>query len=122
MAGSEIGAPASAPVFTGPMSKDQIREVMQANQGKVRYCYERELPKTPSLAGTVVVKFVIRPNGSVASAVIVSSTLGNAAAEQCITGALTKFVFPPPLGGGIVVVRYPYRLQTSDGAAQPVGR
>jgi TonB family protein len=116
MLGDQIGEPASAPLLTGPMSKEQIREVMQGNQAKVRYCYERELLKTPSLAGTVVVKFVIRADGGVASASVASSTLGSPAVEQCITTAVMTFVFPPPKGGGIVVVSYPYKLQTTDAA------
>jgi TonB family protein len=113
MAGDEIGTPTSAPVakdgtVTGPpLAKGLIREVMQANQPKVRYCYERELAKSPNLAGAVVVKFVIRADGTVASAVVASSTLGNGAVERCITAAVAKFVFPKPLGGGNVVVSYP---------------
>jgi TonB family protein len=121
LAGDPIGDPAKAPVFAGPLSKEQIRDVMRANQAKVRYCYERELVKLPQLAGTVVVKFVVRADGGVASAVVKFSSLGNAAAEQCIAHVVTTFVFPPPLGGGIVVVSYPYQLQTTA-AAPPAGQ
>lgn len=117
--GAEVGEPASAPVLTGPLSKDEIRAVMQGNQAKVRYCYERELVRAPSLAGTVVVKFVIRADGGVASANVASSTVGSPAVEQCITNTVMKFVFPPPKGGGIVVVSYPYKLQTTDAVAPP---
>ncbi|MBI5481937.1 MAG: AgmX/PglI C-terminal domain-containing protein [Deltaproteobacteria bacterium] len=114
MLGSEIGDPADAPPPGGFLSKDQIRGVMRAHQREIRYCYERELVKNPSLAGTVVVKLVIGASGAVTSAVVASSTLGNPPVEGCIAQAVTQFTFPPPKGGGIVVVSYPYKLQTSD--------
>lgn len=114
MAGGVVGVPQSAPVLTGPMTKDQIRQVMQANQPRVRYCYERELLRNPHLAGLVVVKLVIRADGRVASAVVAHSTLHDAAVEQCIAAAVANLVFPPPLGGGVVVVNYPFKLQTAD--------
>ena len=117
LVGAEVGEPADTPPPGGFLSKDQIREVMRAHQGEIRYCYERELVKNPSLAGTVVVKLVIGASGTVASATVASSTLASPPVEDCIARAVTSFTFPPPRGGGIVIVSYPYRLQTSDATA-----
>ena len=105
--GNQIGEPASAPVLTGSQTKDEIRVVMQRNQVRYGDCYERELLKTPSLAGTIVMEFVVRADGAVASASVASTTIGSPAVEQCIADAVKQLVFPPPRGGGILKVSYP---------------
>jgi hypothetical protein len=53
----------------------------------------------------VVVKYTVRGNGAVARAEIVSSALGDAGAEACLTDAFAAMRFPKPKGGGIVIVR-----------------
>jgi TonB family protein len=103
---------------SGRLTKDQIRRVMRQEQHRVRFCYERALIKNPRLAGAVQVRLVIQPSGKVSSVDIVSSTLHRPEVERCIVAAIKGVVFPPPQGGGIVVVRYPYRLEPGDAPAR----
>jgi outer membrane biosynthesis protein TonB len=51
------------------------------------------------------VKFVIGPDGSVATAQVKSSTLGSPAVESCLVGQFRRMTFPQP--HGTVVVTYP---------------
>ena len=78
------------------------------NLSQIRYCYQRELTKSPSLSGKVNVKFVIAKDGSVSSSTTKSSTLANPTVEGCINARFMRFTFPEPRGGGIVVVSYPF--------------
>lgn len=92
----------------GNLSQDEIRRVFRRHVNQIRYCYERELTKDPSLAGRIEVKLVIGQDGSVASAQVERDTMRNDAVATCIVGRIKRFRFPPPEGGGIVVVRYPF--------------
>ncbi|MBI5494270.1 MAG: AgmX/PglI C-terminal domain-containing protein [Deltaproteobacteria bacterium] len=97
-----------APVILGSLDKEIIRRVIRENIQQIKYCYERELTRSPGLAGKVGVKFVIGAQGNVQSAVVAESTLNNKSAESCVTGKVRGWIFPKPKGGGIVIVTYPF--------------
>lgn len=96
------------PVILGSLDKEIIRRVIRENLPQIKYCYERELTRTPGLNGKVQVKFVIGANGNVQTATVAESSMNNKAAESCITGKVRGWVFPKPKGGGIVIVTYPF--------------
>ena len=60
------------------------------------------------------INFIISPSGAVQSASVAGSTLGNATAEGCMSRAVRRWSFPAPEGGGIVVVTYPFMLQSAN--------
>ncbi|WP_141593855.1 TonB family protein [Myxococcus sp. AB056] len=92
----------------GGLDKDVIAKVIRRHQGEIKYCYESELNKDPSLAGKVAVSFVIDPTGAVSDASISETTLNNAAAERCMLSRIRRWKFPEPKGGGVVSVTYPW--------------
>ncbi|MFH1942484.1 MAG: AgmX/PglI C-terminal domain-containing protein [bacterium] len=65
-------------------SPEAIQEVLQSHVPAIRYCYERELKRNPTLKGKVSVRVTVSPDGSVKEATIVSSTLDNDRVERCI--------------------------------------
>ena len=95
------------PIILGALDRSLIHRVMRRHLGVFRSCYQRELQLDPLLQGTLVVKFIISKDGSVARASVKSSTLGNERLESCVTERLLRVQFPSPKGGGIVIVRYP---------------
>lgn len=99
----------------GSLSKEVIRRIIQRHINEVRFCYEQELNSRPDLQGRVSVKFIISPTGAVQTAAVDQSDLGNPKAEQCIAGAVRRWTFPSPEGGGIVVVTYPFVLEQAGG-------
>ncbi len=103
-----IGQIGGDPIILGALDKSLIDAVIKRNMNQIRYCYQRELTKSPDLGGKIVVKFVIAKDGTVSSASTKSSTMGNPAVEQCINGRFLRFQFPQPKGGGIVIVSYPF--------------
>jgi hypothetical protein len=103
-----IGVVGGDPIILGALDRSLIDEVIKRHMNQIRYCYQRELTKNPSLAGKVVVKFVIAKDGSVSSASKKTSTINNGAVEQCVVGRFMRMQFPEPKGGGIVIVSYPF--------------
>ncbi|ADO71631.1 TonB family protein [Stigmatella aurantiaca] len=97
----------------GGLDKDVIAKVIRRHQNEIKYCYETELNKNPSLAGKVAVAFTIDPAGAVAEANVSESTLGNATAENCMLSRIRRWKFPEPKGGGVVAVTYPWLFSPS---------
>jgi TonB family protein len=65
-------------------SPDAIQEVLISHNAAIRYCYERELKRNPTLKGKITVRITIGPEGAVTNAEIVSSTLNSERVERCI--------------------------------------
>jgi TonB family protein len=92
----------------GSLDKEIIRRVIRSHVAEVKFCYERELIRQPGLQGRLLVQFMIAPTGNVTMSKVQSSTLGNANVEQCVLSAVRRWAFPKPMGGGVVLVAYPF--------------
>ena len=103
-----IGTVGGDPIILGALDRSLIDEVIKRHMNQIKYCYQRELTKNPSLAGKIVIKFVIAKDGTVSKADVKTSTMGSSSVESCITGRFMRFQFPEPKGGGIVIVSYPF--------------
>ena len=103
-----LGKISGNPIVLGNLDKSLIDQVIRRHLNQIRYCYSRELTRTPDLQGKVTVKFVIDRNGQVSSAKVKTSSLGSKTVESCITGRFMRFTFPKPKGNGIVIVSYPF--------------
>jgi hypothetical protein len=95
-------------VVRGSLDKEIVRRTIRRHLNEVKFCYERELLRRPSLAGRLSVQFTIAPAGNVLASAVQSSTLDNATVESCVTQAVQRWSFPHPQGGGVVVVSYPF--------------
>lgn len=100
--------PTTEPIVIGSLDRADIDEVVKNQTAAIRYCYQRELQRTPGLGGKIAVKFTIARDGSVSAASVKSSTMGAPAVESCIVSRFLRMQFPEPKGGGIVVVSYPF--------------
>lgn len=96
------------PLMTGPMSREEIQEVILANLDQIKQCHQQELRPCPPLASKVVVRFVIGPDGKVTQAEIKMTTLADPKVENCMLERIRAWKFPRPRGGGIVDVTYPF--------------
>lgn len=99
----------------GSLPKEVIRRVVQTHINEVKDCYEAQLTTNKDLAGKVMVRFVINPNGKVTESAIEESSLKNTKVETCIADAIRNWEFPQPAGGK-VVVSYPFVLASSEPA------
>jgi TonB family protein len=92
-----------------------IRAVIRRQLPPVRACYARALAReAPGFGGRLVLKFVIGPLGTVTEAEVTDSELPSEAFETCVTGAVKRWRFPKPPGGGTISVRYPIVFKTAD--------
>jgi hypothetical protein len=96
------------PIILGALDKSLIDRVIKRHMNQIKYCYQRELNKNPTLRGKITVKFAISPSGSVSQATTHSSSMTNRSVETCINSRFMRFQFPEPRGGGIVIVKYPF--------------
>ena len=95
-------------VVKGSLEKDIIRRVVRSRSAEVKYCYEKELLRSPGLGGKLVIRFVIAATGSVAMATVAEDSVGSAAVGSCLASKVKGWLFPKPMGGGIVDVRFPF--------------
>ncbi len=118
LGGRRAGAPEVVPgtaEVRGSLDKEIIRRIIRRHINEVKFCYEKELTKNPNLVGRVMIQFTIAGTGQVIASIVQSSTMNNPPAEQCIAGAVRRWEFPKPNGGGIVVVTYPFVMKAAGG-------
>jgi TonB family protein len=99
----------------GSLDKEIIRRIIRRHINEVKFCYEQELTKKPNLGGRIMVQFTIAASGQVIASVLQNSTMGSPKVENCTVQAVRRWEFPKPLGGGIVIVSYPFVLTPAGG-------
>lgn len=109
----DINISAGNPVIMGSLDKELIRRVIEQHKSQIRYCYEKELVRTPGLFGKVNMEWVITAEGTVRDSKPKESTMTNPEVERCIASKIRTWIFPKPKGGGIVIVRYPFVFKTT---------
>ncbi len=87
--------------------------------GDIKRCYERELGKDPNLQGRFVTFFLIGADGTVIRGSTHSSTFVEPTVEACTLSIIQRLRFPPPRGGGVVNVTYPFVFAASGGPSPP---
>lgn len=102
------------PIILGALDREAMDWVVKRHLNQVRYCYQRELNKTPDIQGKVVVKVEVAGDGTVTSAEIKSTTLKNEQVENCLLGRFMRFQFPEIKGGGIVIASYPFIFTSGE--------
>jgi len=110
----DSGASGGSPIILGALDKSSIETEIREHLAQIRYCYQRPLTLQPNLSGKVVYKFVISADGTVSSVEVKETTLAQAAVESCVSEVIQKMEFPPPRGGGIVIVSYPFIFRPAD--------
>ena len=76
------------------LTPEQIRRVVLSRQGAFQACYELALAKDPDAKGGVTIAFSVSPGGSVASASVATSSLGNPRVEGCMLRQFNRLKFP----------------------------
>ena len=88
---------------TDGLPADVIKRITRQQLGRFRVAYEKGLRKNAQLAGRVVVRFTIGPDGTVLQACDHGSTLPDAAVVHDVVGAFLAMAFPSPAHGPVVV-------------------
>lgn len=99
---------APEPLITGPMSREEIRAVINRDVERFLTCFKLTPAETPAFAGKVTVHFTIDPRGQVVDATVAESTVGKSPVASCVLETVRALQFPAPRGGGTVEVTYPF--------------
>ncbi|GAB4568130.1 MAG: hypothetical protein Tsb0020_21220 [Haliangiales bacterium] len=86
-----------------------VRRYIKRKHARIRHCYERALMRAPDLAGTVVARFMISPDGSVMSSR--AEGMSDAPLEGCVAEVISSIQFPRTTGDALVSVSYPFELR-----------
>jgi len=100
-------------VTRGGLDRGVIESVVRKRQDRIRLCYERQLNFNPKLAGKLTVHFVIGNTGNVLVAEPLEDTIKNGAVRSCVLSEVKSWNFPPPEGGTLVTVDYPFIFESS---------
>ncbi len=87
-----------------------IQALVQENRKPVRECYEKARKQIPDLKGTMVIHFVLDPEGKVKEAVlnVEKSEVKSPDIVTCAVGVIKKIKFPPSSRGMETTINYPY--------------
>lgn len=102
---SESTDPATDGAEAGGAGQAAIRDAVRARAADFRACYDAGLASNPNLAGKVVVRFSLAPDGSVQGA-SASGDIADAEVTSCVVDVFESLKLDPP-DGGRVTVSYP---------------
>jgi hypothetical protein len=108
--GSGVRVSMPPPKVVGSLDRDIVRRIIRAHTNEVRFCYQQGLRRDPNLSGHVDIRFPITGSGTVPTAVVARSTLGDSAVAACIAQAVRRWSFPKV--EGVVLVTASFDLQS----------
>ena len=79
---------------TGSLKKNIAQKVLRRIQNQIRYCYQRQLVKTPAIQGEITFSLLISPNGQMKSSSITKDMLNSPPVSSCIIGRFYRIKFP----------------------------
>ena len=91
--------------------EDRAREKLKRARG-VSYCYEKELPGNPNLAGDVVALVEIDAAGKQTALSLGESSLDNENVQNCILKKIKRVKFAPCAEGGAIELTYPWSFKS----------
>ena len=99
-------------VVVGAISVDDVHAGIAAQRGAIEKCYQDGLQRVPELAGKVLVKFTIGPDGSVESSKMKSTSMRDMGTEICVTESVRTAKFAKLSGGRLAIVHYSFVFPT----------
>jgi len=87
--------------------KKDIARRIGSKRGAIKFCYDPELQKNPSLKGRVTYKFTIGANGRITQISVAKDGLKNGKVLKCAMNVIKRIQFKRPIGGECVI-QYPY--------------
>jgi hypothetical protein len=90
----KVGMETGSPDAEGGLTKEQVMRVVRSHAAAVKYCYEKELQRSPHLSGRIDISWIIHSNGTVDRARVAKSAMNNDAVEGCIARTVRSWQFP----------------------------
>lgn len=88
-----------------------LKQLIDANSGELRYIYNKRLRNGIKLSGRMLMEIRIKADGSIGSAKVLQSDMGDAEFEQLITNQIKNWRFKSvPDSLGDLTVNYPFEF------------
>lgn len=98
----------------GTLEGDDIQDVIRTRRKQLRACHAAALRRDSSVSGTVKTRFIVDAEGGVCATKIAESSAASPDLERCVLGQVARLRFPPPKGGDIAFVSYPFAFEPAD--------
>lgn len=105
-------APGAAVATGATLPPAVVQKVVQSHMRDVKRCRERASGGA-AIEGKLLLAITVDDRGAVTNAVATTSTVP-AELSQCVAALARAWTFPPPDGGGTVVVNYPFTFSTKE--------
>jgi TonB family protein len=92
-----------------------IKSIIDENASQLKYLYNKRLRQGIKLSGKMVVEIAIKPNGSIRSAKIARSNMGDKGFEEEIVSQVLKWKFKSVIDSlGDMTVNYPMEFSEEE--------
>lgn len=81
-------------IDTPDVDERALTQWLNGRKGAIQSCYERELKRSPKLAGRLVIKFTITNRGRVSNVGFDEDSLHSAQVQHCISALMRGWVLP----------------------------
>lgn len=107
-----------ATTVTGGLPPEVVQRVVRRQFGRIRYCYEKGLTNSPTLAGKITTSFTINATGT-PEGISTNSDLSDKEVVSCVNSTFAALSFPKP-EGGVVKVTFPISFSPGEKAGEVV--
>ena len=107
-----------ATTVTGGLPPEVVQRVVRRQFGRIRYCYEKGLTNSPTLAGKITTSFTINATGT-PEGISTNSDLSDKEVVSCVNSTFAALSFPKP-EGGVVKVTFPISFSPGEKAGEAV--
>jgi len=110
--GCANSTPAPAPLPSGKVALEQsdIMQVLVAYRKPFNACYRGAKTSTPSAHGTIVMRWMIRPDGGATAVEVVAPERNNSPAAACLASMIAALRFPAYTGPQMAPTEYPFKF------------
>lgn len=85
-----------------------VERAVRSRVSSLRLCYEQQLSRVPTLAGTIAIDFSIEPSGAVTAVRATENTTNIDDFGACAAWSVQRYRFNPAPTGGSVAYRYTF--------------
>jgi len=84
------------PEVSGALKREIVWRIVRRHSNELKYCYAKQLMRSPELKGRMVVGFTVDGSGAVVAVAVQSSTASDKDLEECAVAAFRRWLFPRP--------------------------
>ncbi len=92
----------------GALDHEQVKEVISRFQNHFRYCYDKEVPRDQTLAGSFDLHVTVDADGKVQDAAVKNLEMPHDRVANCIATKFRSIQFDDPSDGKPVLIAYPF--------------